>query len=154
MSRLAHIAFACTVGLGMTACDSGDGSTETDTHDTHDSHDTHDTHSHETSSAEADVSWQTMPPATIVAGTPFTASFTVDTMGEIHVTELRACMGENHMCGLGGEESFDVSVPAPASGDAYEGELTLDTAGTWTVVGYTHVDADPHISAHALVTVE
>jgi len=144
------------LALGLAGCDSGDSSTDTDggTHGTHDSHDTHSHETHgDTESAEAEVSWQTMPPMAATAGVPITASFTVETTGEIHVTELRACMGENHECGAGGEESFDVGAPAPASGDAYEGELTL-TAGTWTVVGYTHVDADPHTSAHVVVTVE
>lgn len=157
MTRIATFLLACGFAVAMAACDSGDGATESDTHDTHgthDSHDSHDSHSHDSHSAEAEVTWDAMPPATAAVGTPFTASFKVDTMGDIHVTELRACMGENHMCGLGGEETFDVSVPAPAAGEGYEGELTLDSAGTWTVVGYTHVDADPHISAHALVTVE
>lgn len=147
------------LALGLAGCDSGDGSTDTDsgthgTHETHDSHDSHDSHGSDTESAEAEVSWLTMPGATATAGTAIVASFTVETSGEIHVTELRACMGENHECGADGEESFDVGVPAPASGDGYEGELTLDTPGTWTVVAYTHVDANPHTSAHVVVTVE
>ena len=31
---------------------------------------------------------------------------------ELHHTEVRACMGQNAACGLGGAESFDLNFPA------------------------------------------
>ena len=132
------------------ACSDDAGDSAHDTHaDTHDTHDTHDT-----GSAPATLSWDAAPPATATAGVEFTATFTVETEGEIHVTELRACAGENHQCGQGDMSTYDVSVPAPADGDVYAGAITLPDAGAWTVVAFAHVGADPYTSAHALVTVE
>ena len=132
-----------------TAC--GDDSHDTDSHDTH-NHDTHDTH--DTESQPATIEWTEPPPASAMVGVEFTASFTVETEGEIHVTELRACTGENHECGLGDASSFDVSVPAPDSDGVSTGALTLTEAGTWTVVAYAHVGPDPFTSDHVLVTVQ
>lgn len=122
-----------------------------DDEDSGDGHGDHGTGEH----ADAELEWVEGPPATAAVGTPIEAVFAVHTEGDIHVTELRACMGQAVAdCGLGGEESFDLTMPAAADGANYRGSLTFDTAGVWTVVAYAHVGPDPFTSAHAEVTVE
>lgn len=146
--RTTLVLLATTALIGLPACDdeeSGDTG-----HTSHGSTGHHETGGH----ADAEVMWMEPPPATATADAPIDASFMVHTEGEIHVTELRACMGADvHECGLGGMDSFDENVAAPADGDHYAGSLTLP-AGTWSVVAYAHVGPDPFISEHVNVTVE
>jgi hypothetical protein len=83
--------------------------------------------------------------------TAFTAGYTVETDGELHITLLRACQGVVPDCGL---HEFDLEVYATPVSGGFAGSLALPSAGTWTVVGWVHVDLDPHISEPVTVTVQ
>lgn len=97
------------------------------------------------------VTWTVRPPQTVAVNTPFNAAYTVETHGELHVTLLRACQGVVPDCGL---HDFDLESFATADSGGYTGALTLPSAGTWTVVGWIHVDLDPHISEPVTVTAQ
>ena len=99
----------------------------------------------------ATVTWVTRPPQHVAVNTPFTASYTVSTEGELHVTELRACQGVVPDCGL---HDFDWTVYTAEDGGQFSGSMSLATAGTWTVVGWIHVDTNPFISEPVTVVVE
>jgi hypothetical protein len=94
------------------------------------------------------------PPATLTAGTDFEVRWAVETEGELHHTEIRACMGQNSTCGLGGAESFDANfTPTPVDGE-YAATVNLSVAGDWTIVVFAHVGETPHISETVYVTVQ
>ncbi|HMJ15814.1 MAG TPA: hypothetical protein VK524_30570 [Polyangiaceae bacterium] len=97
------------------------------------------------------ITWSIAPPQVLAVNTPFTARYTVNTEGELHVTELRACEGIVPDCGL---HEFYSRVSAPAESGQYSATLTLPRTGTWTVVAWIHVDLDPHISEPVTVTVQ
>ena len=103
---------------------------------------------------EVHLHWITMPDATLTAGTAVPVSWSAHADGDLHHTEIRACMGEVAECGLGDMSSFDENFAATPEGDNFTASVSLDVAGTWTVVVYAHVDADPHISEAAIVTVQ
>jgi hypothetical protein len=137
--------FAVSLVMVPAACDDGDAEA-----------DTQGDHHAEGGDPDTSVMWVDEPPAGVAASEPVTASFMVDTTGELHVAELRACAGAAITdCGLGDMDSF-MSAPAVAvEGDhhMYMGELTLE-AGDWTVVAYAHVGPDPHVSDPIHVTVQ
>lgn len=97
------------------------------------------------------VTWTARPPQTAAVNTPFSAGYTVETHGELHITLLRACQGVVPDCGL---HDFDIESFASPDSGGFTGALTLPSAGTWTVVGWVHVDLDPHISEPVTVTVQ
>ncbi len=100
------------------------------------------------------VDWVTMPPATVAAGEAVTATFSVTTVGELHVAEMRACSGAGVAdCGLGAMDSFESATGVDQGDGTYTASLTLD-AGTWTVVAYSHIGPDPHVSDAVEVTVQ
>lgn len=142
-------------GLAAPAgCDDGDDAADGDTggHGEHGEHGGSDTADPDTM-----VEWTTPPPATVAAGEAVEGTFMVHTAGELHVTEMRACMGHGVAdCGSGDMDTFDVTVPASDGTDAaamHTGSLMLD-AGDWTVVGYAHVGPDPFVSDPVDVTVQ
>ena len=102
---------------------------------------------------EATLAWVTPPPTTVVMDQALEGTFSVTTEGTIHVTEIRACEGQVENCGLGGQDTYDLTAPATADGDNYTGSLTIDTVGTWTVVGFAHVDENPHVTEAVEVAV-
>ena len=101
---------------------------------------------------QTQIVWSTAPAETVAAGTPLSASFTVDTQGEVHVAQLQACMGEVPDCGV--EANYDLAEYATEDAGIWTGALTLDTPGTWTVVAWAHVDEDPHLSDPISVSVQ
>ena len=143
--------------LAMPACASGDGDdsadTGTDAGD-HSDHGDHGATGDEGADPNAMVQWVQMPAATVAAGEAVTATFSITTTGELHVAEMRACSGAGVAdCGLGAMDTFE-STPATDQGDGtYTASLTLDP-GTWTVVAYSHIGPDPHVSDSVDVTVE
>ena len=94
------------------------------------------------------------PPATLTAGTDVEVRWTVETDGELHHTEIRACMGQNPTCGLGGAESFDENFTPTMLEGEYVATVNLSVAGQWTVAVFAHVGETPHISDVVYVTVE
>lgn len=97
------------------------------------------------------VRWEAAPPARVTAGEAFQAAWRVETSGDIHVSELRACRGVVADCGL---EGSDERVFAEGEGGVFSADLALPSAGSWTVVAWVHVDQDPHVSGPMTVEVE
>jgi hypothetical protein len=93
------------------------------------------------------------PPTSISAGTAVEVSWMVHTEGELHHTEIRACMGHSTDCGLGGADSFDMNYAATMADDMYSASVQIDDAGPWTIAVFAHVGETPHISdvIHATV---
>ncbi len=155
--RISTFAFALLATSSLVACDTGGGED-----DDHGHHEHGETHHHEGSGGEGMESdpesvleWQSNVPITVAAGTEFDAGFTVETTGEIHVTEIRVCMGADVTgCGMGDMDSFDMSFPAEDHGAHYHAEMTLDTAGAYTLVAYAHIGENPHHSEIHNLTVE
>lgn len=102
----------------------------------------------------AHLDWITAPETTQTAGTSMDVTWMVHTEGDLHHTEIRACMGQTAECGLDGQDSFDMNFQATMDGDNYNATVTLDTVGTWSVAVYAHVGETPHISEVIYVTVE
>ena len=100
------------------------------------------------------VNWHNEPPATVTVGEAFEAVFMIDTSGEIHVREARICEGADVAdCGLGDMDSFTSVSATHDEGTGMDTvSITLDTAGEYTIVAYTHIGADPHTSAGVNVT--
>ena len=90
----------------------------------------------------------------MTVGTAVEVTWTIETEGELHHTEIRACMGHSNDCGLGGADSFDQNFAATMNDGMYTASITLDTAGPWTVVAFAHVGETPHISEVIHATVE
>ena len=145
--------------LAVPACDEeedGDESAETGGHADHGDHadHNHDGSGGEGADPNTSVDWIMMPAATVAAGEAVSATFSVTTEGELHVAELRACSGAGVAdCGLGEMDSFTSAAGEDQGDGTYSASLTLD-AGAWTVVAYSHVGPDPHVSASVDVTVE
>ena len=126
-----------------TAGEDHDDLAEHDHGDDDDDDDDHGDHGEGTAGSEATLDWVNRPPEEATAGTPFRVTFSIETEDEIHVTEIRVCAGADvEMCGHGGEDTFDMTFPAPEVEAGYEGEVTLD-AGDYTIVGYAHIGPDP-----------
>src|SRR5690349_17019042 len=99
----------------------------------------------------AEIVWVVPPADSVTLGDSLTASWKVETDGEIHVAQLRACMGEDAHCGL---ELYDEDEYASEDAGTWSATLTLPSAGTWTVVAWAHVDEDPVVSSTVMVTVK
>jgi hypothetical protein len=99
------------------------------------------------------LSFDPAPPTTVTADEDFELPYTVSTMGELHVSMVRACMGVVSECGGGDETTFDAMFPATEDGGTYTATVNL-AAGEWTVVAYAHVGPDPHTSATVSITAE
>jgi hypothetical protein len=102
---------------------------------------------------QTQILWQTPPPDSVTAGDPLTAAWTVETEGEVHVAQLRACMGEVPTCGVDGDDLEEYANEDAGTG-IWTAALTLPSAGTWTVVAWAHVDEDPHLSEPVTVVAE
>ncbi len=102
----------------------------------------------------ADVTWADAPPTSMNTGVAVEVSWAIDTEGELHHTEVRACTGHSTDCGLGGTDSFDENFAATMAADQYTASVTLDDAGPWTIAAFCHVGETPHISETIHVTVE
>ncbi|PRQ03125.1 hypothetical protein [Enhygromyxa salina] len=100
----------------------------------------------------ASIMWETTPTETTTVDDAIAAAWTVETEGDVHICELRACKGMVEDCGLDGDD--DASAIASEMGGSYETELLLPEPGTWTVVAWAHVDTEPYISEAVLVTVQ
>jgi len=112
----------------------------------------HADHGGETSDEGTTLGWHEAPPAAATAAEAFSVMFMVNTTGDIHVTEVRICEGVDVAdCGLGEMGTF-TSVTAMEANGMYMANVTLDTAGDYTLVAYAHVGDDPHTSAGANVT--
>ncbi len=94
------------------------------------------------------------PGATLTAGEDVVVTWQVHTEGDLHHTELRACMGHNDECGLGDMSTFDENFSATLNEETYSATLNLSVAGPWTVVVFAHVGETPHISEAIHTTVE
>ncbi len=94
------------------------------------------------------------PPTTLTVDTAVDVSWMVHAHGELHHTEIRACMGHSTDCGLGGADSFDKNFAATMEGEVYTASVSIDAAGPWTIAVFAHVDEDPHISNVIHTTVE
>jgi hypothetical protein len=70
---------------------------------------------------------------------------------EVHVAQLRACMGEVPDCGV---DTDELEEYATEDAGTWTAELSLPSAGTWTVVAWAHVDEDPHLSEPVTVTAQ
>ncbi len=103
---------------------------------------------------EAHLMFVTAPSTTLTAGTAVDVSWMVHTEGELHHTEIRACMGHSADCGLGDMTSFDENFAATNNAGTYEASVSLSVAGPWTIVVFAHVGATPHISEAIHATVE
>ena len=112
-----------------------------------------DEHEH-TDLNHAHLDWIDAPAATMAVGTAGDIAWMIHTEGELHHTEIRACMGQNAECGLGGVESYDENFQATMEGDTYNASVTLETAGTWSLAAFAHVGEEPNISEVVYVTVE
>lgn len=151
-SKRSTVALAVALITWMPACDGDEGDEGADEHGDHE-HEDHGDHGGEGADPDTMVAWITAPSAMVAAGEPVGGDFHVHTMGELHVTEVRACSGADvAMCGLGDMDSFESSPAQEADEHGYEGALTLD-AGEWTVVAYAHVGPDPFVSEPVNVTV-
>ena len=93
------------------------------------------------------------PPIEIIINTPKAVSYQIHTEGELHHTEVRACMGTSETCGLGDESSFDRQFPALEVEGMYDATIIFDTAGPWTIAVFAHVGETPHNSAVVHTTV-
>ena len=102
----------------------------------------------------AHLDWIEAPATTMTAGVGAEVAWMVHTEGELHHTEVRACMGQVAECGLGGVESYDENFQATLDGDTYRATLTLEVAGEWSVAVFAHVGEAPNISEVVYVTVE
>ncbi|MEE9386014.1 MAG: hypothetical protein V3V08_21600 [Nannocystaceae bacterium] len=92
------------------------------------------------------------PPASMVPlGEALRVMFTIETDGELHVAEVRACAGLD-VVDCGKADEFDLSVPAPLKETHYMAAVELGE-GEWTVVGYAHVGSVAHTTAGANVAV-
>ncbi len=145
-----------TLPLSLSACDSSADDHGDDHADhTHGDHsETHADHGDDTSDADAAVDWHTEPPATATVSEAFDVMFMITTTGEIHTREIRICEGVDVAdCGLGDMDSF-ISIAATHDEDSGmdSASVTLDAAGDYTVVAYTHIGADPHVSNAVNVT--
>ncbi len=161
-SRCSSLLF-CAALTFASGCDDDDGDdgAETGSHATHgdhgdhgdhDDHSDHDGGESDGSDADTMLEWVEMP--ALVDGA-VNASFMIQTMGELHVAELRACSGADVAdCGLGEMGTFESVAAAAQDGMDHMrmGSMTL-AAGDWTVVAYVHVGANPHVSDAVNVTV-
>ena len=93
------------------------------------------------------------PSIEIIVNTPKAVSYQVHTEGELHHTEVRACMGTSDTCGLGDASSFDLKFPAIEEAGMYDATIIFDTAGPWTIAAFAHVGETPHNSAVVHTTV-
>jgi hypothetical protein len=102
---------------------------------------------------EAHLMFVSAPPTSITTDVAVDVSYMVHTEGDLHHTEIRACMGHSTDCGLGGMDSFDLNFAATKEGDTYSASVTIDMAGPWTIAVFAHVGETPHISevVHATV---
>lgn len=89
--------------------------------------------------AEASLFFVSGPPVSLTTSVAADVTYQVHTEGELHHTEIRACMGHSTDCGLGGETSFDLNFPATLKGDTYSASITIDSAGPWTIAVFAHV---------------
>ncbi len=88
------------------------------------------------------------PPQTATVGTAFDVSWQVHNMthDDLHHSEIRVCEGDTVTdCGLGAQGTFR-SVTGSMADGTFTASVTLDPAGTYTVVAWAHVGEDPHIS--------
>jgi len=132
--QLSFLGSALAVGLVAGACGEG--------HD--------DDHDHDA----AHLMFVAAPGATLTAGDDVAVTWQVHTEGELHHTEIRACMGHSDDCGLGDMTTFDEKFAATLSEETYEATVALSVAGPWTIVVYAHVGETPHISEAIHATVE
>jgi hypothetical protein len=102
---------------------------------------------------QADVGFSSAPSATMTADSDVAVSWTVTTDGELHHSELRACIGHVDPCGLGDASSFDENFSATNTDGTFEAMLNL-SAGAWTVAAFAHVGETPFISDVVHVTVQ
>ncbi|MCP4443963.1 MAG: hypothetical protein GY811_01275 [Myxococcales bacterium] len=112
-----------------------------------------DDHDHEHGD-EAHLMFVTAPGTTLTAGEDAAVTWMVHTEGDLHHTEIRACMGHSDECGLGDTTSFDLNFTGTMGDDMYSTDVNIDTAGPWTIVVYAHVGETPHISDAIHATVE
>lgn len=134
---------ACSTSLILAACGGDDG------HD-------HD-HDHD-GGAPGDVTLAvtSTSPASVPVDTTLTVTWTVanNTSDDLHVSELRWCPGADVAnCGLG-EASTYTSTPGTLTDVTYSADVTMDTAGDFTVVAYAHVGAFPYTSSSFNVNVQ
>ncbi len=102
----------------------------------------------------AHLMFVTAPGTTLTAGQDEAVSWMVHTEGDLHHTEIRACMGHNNDCGNGGMDTFDENFAGTKNGDNYEGTVNIPTAGPWTIVVFAHVGETPHTSEAIHATVQ
>jgi len=96
------------------------------------------------------------PPATATAGTAFDVSWQVhnDTAADLHHTEIRVCEGASVAdCGMGDTSSYTSHTGTNTEG-TFTASVQLDTAGAYTVVAWSHVGENPHVSDSYSVDVQ
>ncbi len=103
---------------------------------------------------EAHLMFLEAPSATLAVGVEEPVTWQVHTEGELHHTEIRACMGHSDECGLGDASTFDGNFFGTLSEETYSANVNITAAGPWTIVVYAHVGETPHISEAVHVTVE
>ncbi len=96
------------------------------------------------------------PAASLTAGEDAAVTWQVHTDGDLHHTEIRACMGHSDDCGNGDTSTFDENFTGTLADGTYSTNVNLAVAVPWTIVVYAHVGATPHISEaiHATVAAE
>ena len=108
------------------------------------------------SADDAHLMFGIAPPTALTAGTPVDVMWEVHTEGDLHHTEIRACMGHSNDCGLGDATSFDENFAATpvTDGEGFTSTITIDVEGPWTIAVFAHVGETPHISdvIHATVS--
>jgi hypothetical protein len=92
------------------------------------------------------------PPSTATVGQPINTTWSVTTDGTIHVSILRACFGDVPDCGVENGPSDIESFGEEGDPGQFTGSITLDQPGTWSLMIYTHIDLDPHVTEPVLIT--
>lgn len=102
----------------------------------------------------AHLAFVNAPATTLTTSVSTDVTYQVHTEGNLHHTEIRACMGHNTSCGLGDASTFDVNFAATLSGDIYTAPVSIESAGPWTIAVFAHVGETPHISdvIHTMVS--
>ncbi len=93
------------------------------------------------------------PATSLTAGEDAVVTWQVHTDGDLHHTEIRACMGHSSDCGLGDTTTYDENFTGTVADGTYTTNVNLSVAGPWTVVVYAHVGETPHISEAIHTTV-
>jgi len=88
------------------------------------------------------------PPSSADAGSAFDVSWMVhnDSHDDLHHSEVRVCAGADvEGCGLGETDSY-TAFGGEIVDSTYTASISLDTAGSYTMVAWCHVGENPHLS--------